>query len=63
MNNNFVNSEINLNTSGAKFLRMLKNVHTRNNISRVRFIPPVLGSDSFGYFNIKLKNGSRTKKI
>jgi hypothetical protein len=57
----FIGDEIKLFLSASKFLKMVKNHRTRENILRVRFIPPVLGSNSLGNYKVTLKYEPKQK--
>lgn len=57
----FVSDEINWVLSASKFLRLVKDEKARRNIQRVRFIPPVLGSNSLGSYKVTLKHEPKSK--
>ena len=56
-----IGDEIKMMLSASKFLRMVKNQRTRNNITHVRYVPPVLGSDSLGSYKVTLKYEPKQK--
>lgn len=56
-----IGDEIKMMLSASKFLRMVKNQRTRDNIARVRYVPPVLGSDSLGSYKVTLKYEPKQK--
>lgn len=57
----FVSDEINMILSAPRFLRMLKDERIKKNILKVRYVPPVLGSDSLGSYKISLKYEPKQK--
>ncbi len=61
MSNFLISDEIKMMLSAPKFLRLINNQRRKNDILSVKFIPPVLGSDSLGSYKVTLKNGSKQK--
>jgi hypothetical protein len=57
----FVSDKINVVLSAAKFLRMVKDERMKKNILQVRYVPPVLGSDSLGCYKVTLKHEPKQK--
>lgn len=55
MSQYLLTGEITMELSASRFLRMFNNQRTKKNIESVRFIPPVLGSDSLGTYEVKIK--------
>ncbi len=41
--------------SSAEYIEKVKTATNRNNIKNVRFVPPVLGSNDFGSFEVEYK--------
>lgn len=53
--------EIKMMLTASKFLRMVRNQQTRNTITHVRYVPPILGSGSLGSYKVTLKYEPKQK--
>lgn len=61
MSRYLISDEIKMMLTPSRFLRMVRNPNMRENILRVRFIPPVLGSNSLGNYKVTLKHEPKQK--
>lgn len=61
MSNFLISDEIKMMLSASKFLRLISDKRRRNDILSVKFIPPVLGSDSLGNYKVTLKYEPKQK--
>jgi hypothetical protein len=61
MSNFLISNEIKMMLTASKFLHLINNQRRRSDILSVKFIPPVLGSDSLGNYKVTLKYEPKQK--
>jgi hypothetical protein len=62
MYNYLIGNEIKMMLGASRFLRLLRDKRSKDDILSVRYVPPVLGSDSLGNYKVTFKNGSIQKR-
>lgn len=61
MSNFLIRDEIKMMLTASKFLRLINDKRRKSDILSVKFIPPILGSDSLGNYKVTLKYEPKQK--